>query len=127
MVIKELKKDIYRYIKFLIGGSISLIINLIITYVLTEYLNLWHMLSFSIALGVEIVFLFAYHSFVTFNKKGRVSIFIIIILIISGMNWIAVYFLSIIIGIQYLIAIILSAGAISIINYLLNKNFVFKV
>jgi|ETNmetMinimDraft_33_1059910.scaffolds.fasta_scaffold68180_2 putative flippase GtrA len=127
MVIKELKKDIYRYIKFLIGGSISLIINLIITYVLTEYLNLWHMLSFSIALGVEIVFLFAYHSFITFNKKGRVSIFIIIILIISGMNWIAVYFLSIIIGIQYLIAIILSAGAISIINYLLNKNFAFNV
>ena len=127
MVIKELKKDIYRYIKFLIGGGISLIINLIITYVLTEYLNLWHMLSFSIALGVEIVFLFTYHSFITFNKKGRVSIFIIIILIISGMNWVAVYCLSIIIGIQYLIAIILSAGAISIINYLLNKNFVFNV
>ena len=127
MVTKEIKKDIYRYIKFLIGGGISLIINLIITYVLTEYFYLWHMLSFLIALGIEIVFLFAYHSFVTFNKKGRVSIFIIIILIISGMNWIAVYFLSIIIGIQYLIAIILSAGAISIINYLLNKNFVFKV
>jgi putative flippase GtrA len=127
MDIKEIKKDIYRYVKFVVGGGLSLIINLLITYKLTEYLQLWHMLSFSIALGIEILFLFVYHSFITFKKEGKLSLFIIIILIISGMNWIAVYFLSVIIGIQYLIAITLSAGAISIINYLLNRNLVFKV
>ena len=64
MDIEAIKKDIYRYIKFLFGGGVSLIINLIITYVLTEFLNLWHMLSFSIALGIEIVFLFFYHTFI---------------------------------------------------------------
>ena len=127
MDIKEIKKDIYRYVKFVFGGGLSLIINLIITYVLTEYLQLWHMLSFSIALGIEILFLFIYHSFITFKKEGKLLLFIIIILIISVMNWLAVYFLSVIIGIQYLIAITLSAGAISIINYLLNRNLVFKV
>ena len=127
MIIREIKKDIYRYVKFIFGGGLSLIINLIITYALTEYLHLWHMLSFSIALVIEILFLFIYHSFVTFKKDAKVPLFIIIILIISGMNWIAVYFLSVIVGIQYLIAITLSAGVISIINYLLNRNLVFKV
>tara|TARA_B100000315_G_scaffold47424_1_gene42253 strand:+ start:472 stop:729 length:258 start_codon:yes stop_codon:yes gene_type:complete len=84
------------------------------------------MLSFSIALGIEILFLFVYHSFITFNKEGKLSLFIIIILIISAMNWVAVYFLSIIIEVQYLMAITLSAGVISIINYLLNRSIVFK-
>jgi len=127
MDIKGIKKDIYRYLKFIFGGGLSLIINLIITYFLTEYIYLWHMLSFSIALGLEILFLFFYHTFITFKKQGKLTLFITIILIISGMNWIAVYFLSIIIGIQYLIAITLSAGVISILNYLLNRNLVFKV
>ena len=127
MVIKEIKKDVYRYITFVFGGVLSLIINLIITYVLTEYLQLWHMLSFSIALGTEILFLFIYHTFITFKKEANFPFFITIILIISGLNWIAVYLLSVIIGIQYLIAIILSAGVISIINYLLNRNLVFKI
>ena len=126
MLNKEIKKDIYRYSKFVFGGGFSLILNLLITYVLTEYLQLWHMLSFSIALGIEILFLFVYHSFITFNKEGKLSLFIIIILIISAMNWVAVYFLSIIIEVQYLMAITLSAGVISIINYLLNRSIVFK-
>ena len=121
------KKDIYRYLKFVFGGGFSLILNLLITYVLTEYLQLWHMLSFSIALGIEILFLFVYHSLITFKKKGKLLLFIFVILTISLMNWLAVYLLSVIIGIQYLIAITLSAGAISIINYLLNRNLVFKV
>ena len=127
MDIKGIKKDIYRYLKFIFGGGLSLIINLIITYFLTEYIYLWHMLSFSIALGIEIVFLFIYHTFITFKKEAKLLLFITIILIISGMNWIAVYLLTTIIGIHYIIAIIFSAGMISIINYLLNRNLVFKV
>ena len=66
-----MKKDIYRYLKFVFGGGFSLILNLLITSVLTEYLQLWHMLSFSIALGIEILFLFVYHSLITFKKKGK--------------------------------------------------------
>ena len=127
MNLKKINNDIFRYGKFVFGGGISLIINLIITYILTNYLQLWHMFSFSIALGIEILFLFTYHSFITFNKDGKFSLFITVILIISGLNWFSVFFLSVIIGIQYLIAIIISAGAISIINYLLNRNIVFKI
>ena len=123
----EFEKEISRYVKFVIGGGFSLISNLLITYILTEYLHLWHMVSYLIALGIEILFLYIYHSLITFKTKGKLLLFITVILIISVMNWIAVYFLSVLIRIQYLIAIILSAGAISIINYLLNRNLVFKL
>lgn len=121
-----IKNDLFRYVKFIIGGGLSLILNLLVTFTLTEYLNLWHMLSFAIALGIEIVFLFAYHSLVTFRKKGHIISFIIIILLISGLNWMTVYFLTEIFHILYLIAIVIAALGISVINYFLNKKLVFK-
>ena len=126
MEINEIKKGINRYLKFIFGGGLSLVLNLIITYLLTEHFQLWHMLSFSIALGSETLFLFAYHSLITFKKKGKFIPFIILIIIISAMNWIAVYVLSVIIGIHYLISIIVSAGLISVINYILNSRLVFN-
>ena len=80
----ELKKDLFRYVKFLFGGGLSLLLNLLITYSLTEFLQLWHMLSFGIALGCEILFLFVYHSYVTFRKDGKFLVFALVVLFISG-------------------------------------------
>ena len=122
----ELKMDLFRYVKFLFGGGLSLLLNLGITYSLTEFFNLWHMLSFAIALGCEIAFLFVYHSYITFRKDGKFLIFASVVLFISGLNWIFVYLLTEILALPYLIAIVLSAGAISVLNYALNKRIVFK-
>ena len=124
--INEIKKNLYRYVKFVFGGGISLVLNLLITYLLTELLYLWHMLSFGIALGLETIFLFVYHSKVTFKTNGKFKIFAIVILFISGLNWILVYLLTEKFGLQYLIAIILVAGVVSILNYIINRNLVFK-
>ncbi len=122
----ESKADIFRYVKFLFGGGLSLLLNLFITYSLTEFLQLWHMLSFGIALGCEILFLFVYHSYVTFRKDGKFWLFAAVILFISGLNWLFVYLLTEILTLSYLIAIVFSAGAISLLNYALNKKLVFK-
>lgn len=121
----ELKRDLYKYVKFLFGGGLSLLLNLGITYVLTEYLHLWHMLSFTIALGCEILFLFVYHSYVTFRKNGKFWLFALVILFISSLNWLAVYALTEVLALPYLIAILLSAGVISLLNYGINKRVVF--
>ncbi len=114
-----------RYFTFLFGGGLGLIINVIITYLLTEFFGLWHMVSFSIAMGLEVIFLFTYHTLVTFKKRGNLLRYLIVVLSVGGLNWLAVYFLSVILPVPYLIAIILSAGVISIANYLLNKKLVF--
>lgn len=122
----ELKADLFRYVKFLFGGGLSLVLNLGITYSLTEFLHLWHMLSFAIALGCELAFLFVYHSYVTFRKDGKFLIFASVVLFISGLNWLFVYFLTEILTLPYLIAIVFSAGTISVLNYGLNKRIVFR-
>ncbi|MDO8510526.1 MAG: GtrA family protein [Nanoarchaeota archaeon] len=122
----EARQDLYKYVKFLFGGGLSLLLNLGITYVLTEVFQLWHMLSFAIALGCEIFFLFAYHSFVTFRKSGKFWLFAIVIICISTLNWLAVYLLTEFLTLPYLIAIVLAAGVISVLNYGLNKRLVFR-
>jgi len=122
----DLNSDLFRYIKFLFGGGLSLLLNLGITYSLTEFLHLWHMLSFAVALGCEILFLFVYHSYVTFRKNGRFWLFVVVILFISGLNWLAVYVLTEVLTLPYLIAIVLSAAVISLLNYGINKRIVFR-
>lgn len=124
--ISMIKENWYRYFKFLCGGGLSLILNLTVTYLLTELFQLWHMLSFAIALCLEILFLFVYHSLVTFRKKGKFLTFVIVILFISALNWVGVYLLSVIMGLYYLISIVVVALLISVLNYFLNQRLVFK-
>ena len=120
LLYSEIKKDLFRYVKFVFGGGLSLILNLIVTYLLTEFLMLWHMFSFTIALCVEFFFLFIYHSVVTFKKRGKFLIFALVIIFISALNWLFVYIFSVTFQIQYLISIVVVALIISVLNYLLN-------
>ncbi|MDP3734253.1 MAG: GtrA family protein [Nanoarchaeota archaeon] len=122
---QRLQEDIFKYSRFLFGGGISLILNILITYILTDSFDLWHMLSFAIALTIEILFLFMYHSLFTFRKRGKFLLFVMVILGISALNWSFVYLLSVILQLQYLISIVISAGVISLLNYTLNKKIVF--
>ena len=122
----DLRSDLYNYIKFLFGGGLSLLLNLGITYSLTEFLHFWHMVAFAMALTCEIFFLFTYHSLVTFRKQGRFFFFAAVVLFISGLNWLAVYALTEVLTLPYLIAIVLAAGVISVLNYGINKRIVFR-
>ena len=117
--------ELYRYFRFLVGGGLSLLLNLGVTYVLTEYFHLWYMLSFAIALALEILFLFLYHSQVTFQSQGRFLRFVLGILFISALNWAGVYLVTVPLGVHYLIAIPGVALIISLLNYWMNRTWVF--
>ena len=123
---KILNSNYFCYFKFLIGGGLSLLLNLFITFILTEIFNIWYMASFAIALGIEIFFLFLYHSVVTFRKRGNFLLFFFVILFISDLNWILVYLTTELLNWYYLFAIVIVAGAVSIINFLFNRIIVFK-
>ena len=49
-----------------------------------------------------------------------------VILFISTLNWVSVYMLSELWNIRYVFSIIIAAGVISLLNYLINRNVVFK-
>ena len=119
-------REFKRYLTFIVGGGFSLLLNLGITYAFTEYAGLWHMLSYSFALMAEIIFLFVFHSYITFKAKGHFLKFALIILFISALNWLLVYLFSVIIGVYYLVAIVVVALVVSVLNYLLNREWVFN-
>jgi len=120
-----LLQNLFTYIKFVIGGTISLLFNLAITNILIVQFEIWHMIGYGISLSLEIAFLFFYHSLVTFKIYGKITNFLFNIVFISFLNWLGVLLLSTILEFNYNLSIILVAGFLSIINYILSKNLVF--
>ncbi|HLC81356.1 MAG TPA: GtrA family protein [Candidatus Nanoarchaeia archaeon] len=118
--------ELFRYLKFLIGGGLSLLFGLGITYALTEVLGLWHMFSLAVAIGIEAIFLFLYHSVITFRKKGRFWLFVFVVLFISDLNWILVYVASVNWNFNYLLSIVVVAGMVSVLNFGMNRWLVFS-
>jgi len=120
-----------RYIIFIFGGGLGLVINLLITFVLTEYFYLWHMFSYSIGLTLNIIINYIYHTKITFKierSKNRLIKFVVVFLLMVLLNWFFVYYFTEIIGFKkyYLIVIVAVTFVLSIINYLINKLYVFK-
>lgn len=119
-----------KYLTFVIGGGLGLLINLIITIILSEIFGVKETISYVFGLGANVLFNFAYHKYITFQVKDktreRFSKFAIITLAITGINYILVYFSIEILGIFYIVSIITITLFISVLNYLVNKIWVFK-
>lgn len=84
------------------------------------------MISFGIAIILNLIFLLTYHTIVTFKKKGKIILFMLLNIFLTTLSWILLYILTEEFLINYIIAIIPIAGVVSVINYVLNKNLVFK-
>ncbi len=68
--------EIGRISRFLLVGSISILINLSILYILTEYGNVWYLASSALAFGISYIISFLFHKFWTFkNKNVRATIY----------------------------------------------------
>ncbi|MCP3682776.1 MAG: glycosyltransferase [bacterium] len=122
--------EIIRYLVFVVGGGLGMLINLVVTFLLTEFAGLWYMGSYALGLGLNMLFNFFYHRHVTFNvtsrAKERFGKFMIVTVLIVLINWLMVYAITEITGIYYILSIILVTLVVSVINYILNKLWVFK-
>lgn len=130
-----MNKTLERYFIFIIGGGFGLLVNIIITFILTEFFHFWHMLSYSIGLIFNIIVNFTYHRFITFATKDNwienIIKFITGYFMIVIINWILVYifteiFIFSIFRYYYIIVIIFITFLVSIFNYAINKRWVFK-
>lgn len=119
-----------KFIIFSIGGGLGALINWTITVILTELVGLWYMASYSIGLTINLIFNFLYQRHITFKVKDKVkrrfTLFTIISLSTIFLNMFLVYTLTEYLGLFYLISIIFVTIIIAIINFILNKEFVFK-
>lgn len=120
-----------RFIIFSIGGLIGMLINLAVTSFLTEIFSLWYRISYAIGLAVNLIFNFVYNRHITFKEKTKLKTrfikFVIVSLTTILLNYISVIILTEYFGVYYLLSIIIVVFAIAIINYILNKIWVFEV
>lgn len=118
-----------KFIVFVVGGTIGSLVNIGLTYFLTEFLGFWYLSSFILGSLINILFNFGYHCFFTFrirNKiKSRMIKFFLVSIISIFFVVYFVYFLTDIIGLWYLFSVILTMVIVSIANFLINKFWVF--
>jgi len=120
-----------RFIIFSIGGVIGMLVNLAITIILTEVFLVWYRISYAIGLAVNLIFNFVYNRHITFKKKTKMKRrfvkFVIVSLSTILLNYISVIIVTEYLGISYILSIVMVVFLIAIINYLLNKVWVFNV
>lgn len=123
----------HRYFSFLISGSLAFGANLFVTYFLTEYFKLWYLYSVVVGTFLSWTVMFFLNSRYTFSdhKLQKLDIAyiknIIIYIVLVPVGWGAVYLLTSIVGVHYLLSQIMVVGFMSIISFLLTSHYVFKI
>jgi putative flippase GtrA len=130
---KEIKKDISKIIKsrieyFFIGGFLVFLIELGLTILLTEQLFVPVRISYFTSLTIGLFFLYFFHKKITFRIKRASKIkdyekFIFTYTLSYFSNWLIVSLL--IIRINYMIVIPLVSLSLGVLNYLINRYWVF--
>ena len=119
-----------KFIIFSIGGGLGALINWTITVILTEIFKMWYMASYSIGLAINLVFNFLYQRQITFKMRDKVKrrfiLFTMVSLSTILLNLLLVYLLTEYFKLFYLISIIIITILIAVINFILNKELVFK-
>lgn len=135
--IAYLRKRVYgddgalkKYITFVLGGFIGAVIGWGLTYYLTEVLNTWYLLSYSLSMAVPFTFKIIYHKMVTFkeNKMNTATVlkYLLVYVLIMLINVFIVYIATSLWHIYYMISIFCVTAILSVLNYALNKLFVFS-
>lgn len=124
-----------RYSYFTLGNWTAYLLQLLMTFLLTQFLGWWYMTSYATALFSGTIVLFFYHESVTFKVKHPIfkerltkllSKFLVWAGLLIVVSWVLVFILAQILGLYYLLAIILTGPVLSLFNYYVNKRWVFQ-
>jgi putative flippase GtrA len=126
--------EIQRLGFFVFAGAAGLLINLSLTYFLTEYVRVWYLWSFCIGTIVSWTCSFFLNAFLTFNYRPNAlrdwcTRYLLYVMGYLGFFWInigIVYAGTSIMGLPYLVSISLSAVATTAGTYLMSRSVVFS-
>lgn len=125
-----MKQVFPQYLLFILGGGTGALINISITYTLTEFFQIWYLLSFVIGGICNILFNFLFHVKITFQASKdfftRLMKFFIVSITYGVVSIALVKFLVDTLQLYYLVAVVSVIGALSIINFLINKHLIFQ-
>lgn len=125
-----LSDDLFRFIKFGLVGILNTLINWIL-FIILNSLGLYYIISNIIAYSISTLNSYLWNSKWVFKYSGdnlkETSLkFIILNIIGLILNTIILYLLVDIVGLHKLIALIITTGIVMILNYFINKVWVFK-
>ena len=121
-----------KFVTFVLVGGCGLLLNLGISYLLTDILGLWYFVSFVIATLVTWTAIFFANSCLTFaghsqeRYMGRYIKFIVGYLGIFIFNASLVFLLTSVLHVHYLISITISSAITSIFTFIFSSKYVYN-
>jgi len=135
-IIQNYLTDYYfikQFIKFCIVGGTAAIINFLIYYSFTEWLETWYIISAIWAFFISAIFNFIFNKLWTFRdkEKGREILKQVLrfsAVMVSGLliNVTIIYSLKEWLGLHYLLAWVFATGVVTFWNFIFNRFWTFK-
>ncbi len=121
-------------VKYYIVGASGVLVNLGLLYSLTEFVGLWYLVSYIIAISVSITLNFTFNKFWTFSDSKNSQRTIVIYLKFVGVSLLgmgiqlgSVYLLVETLLVYYMLAALISIGIASGINFIINRRWTFGI
>ena len=121
------KEVVFQFFKFAFVGLIGTFVNIFILYILTEYFNIYYIISAFCAFLFAVTTNFIFNKIWTFNEKiyerigKEYSTFFIVSLSALSVNILFLYIFTEFLGIYYVISQIMAIGISLMINFIGNK------
>ena len=125
-----INEGVNKFVKFGLVGVLNTLINWII-FALLNFIGVYYIVANVIAYVIATANSYIWNSKWVFkynwkNKKETTAKFVILNLIGLGLNTGILYLLVDMVGFNKLIALVITTGIVMIINYIVNKLWVFK-
>jgi len=132
-IIYEMKRCIpIQLIFYGLSGGAAFLLNLIITFFLTEYLNFWYIISVVMGTVVSWTVMFILNFFYTFRghrseplaKQYLKHILMYVVSAPIGLG--LIYLLTSIFGVYYLLSQTLVVGTMAALSFIFSRRFIFR-
>lgn len=123
------KKIIRQILKFGVVGGLAFVIDYVLLYSLTEFLNIHYLISSIISFSISVIFNYILSIKWVFdvNKKQDVKefiIFIILSVIGLGINSLIMYTMVDLMNVYYMASKIVSTAVVMVYNFITRKIFI---
>lgn len=127
-----MKKLFAQIFKFVIVGGLSFIIDMVLYFIFTRYLNIVEMLATIMSFSISLIFNYIMSMRYVFvgkddmKKHHEFMIFVTFSVMGAGLNWALFYLMFYVLLIPDLITKILVAGIVMVFNFITRKIFLEK-
>lgn len=132
MISKFIKSNLFKQIlKFGVVGGIAFLVDYVLLFVLTEYLNVYYLISSTISFIVSLVVNYILSIYWVFDVKKKqtikeIALFVFLSTIGLGINQVILYVGEDIFSIHYMICKLFATFVVMVYNFITRKIFIEK-